>query len=192
MVLLFAGSDKSVVYDCINSLVQRFRMKTVFVAGRFNPLTQGHAGLIEAMRLAGDTRQPRIFVTKTQDIERNPLSPEEKLGFIRRVYPGIEVGVADNPFEAGRIMAREGVTDALLVIGADRISMGENFVRYAEDLGLERAEIHAVQRPEGAASATAARAAIRAGDLDSWRRLAPTRDEDWIQDVYRAVRETGA
>lgn len=134
-------------------------MRIVFVAGRFNPLTSGHRALIDTMRVvAAETgAQPRIFTTHSHDPQRNPLAPEEKLAFIRRAYPDVEAALAQNAFDAGRQMAQAGVTDATLVVGADRQSLGESFVRYARDLGLERAAFRTVARTEGSASATAAR-----------------------------------
>lgn len=171
-------------------------MRVVFVAGRFNPATIGHRWMVEEMQRVGERAQcdeARIYATFSHDSQRNPLSPEAKLGFLQRAFPDLKVALAANPFEAGKQMAGEGVTSAVLVVGEDRQALGDKFVRYVGDLGLQSAGTHTVARREDAPSATAARAAIRAGDLEQWRRLAPIQDETWIRDVFHAVRrEMGA
>lgn len=166
-------------------------MTAVFSFGRMNPPTIGHAALVrEIERLA--TREgwdARLFVSRSSGDERNPLSAEQKLAYVQRAFPNVRPQLASTVFEAGKILAGEGYGRGVMVVGEDRLSEFRNrFTPYANTphLGLEAIDFVAVPRPEGAASATQARAAARAGRRGDFVRLC-ARAEDGDQ-IYEAVR----
>jgi hypothetical protein len=146
--------------------------------------------MIEEMKAlaAREGREVRLFITRTHDRFTNPLAPEEKLDFIRRLFPDIKIDFAINAFDAGKILSQEGFTDAVLVAGEDRASMVESFVKYRDDLGLQEARYHLVKRNFGAPSATSARSAAKSGKFIEFRGLVPSKDEHLVQELYRAVR----
>jgi Cytidylyltransferase-like len=165
-------------------------MKVVFACGRMNPPTEGHRKMVEEMKALAlrEGRQVRLFATRTHDRFTNPLAPDEKLDFLRRVFPDVNVTLATNPFEAAQILAQEGFTDAVFVVGEDRINLAESFVQHRDDLGLTEARYHFVKRPFGAPSASQARSAAKTGKFVEFRRLVPSKDEHLVQELYRAVR----
>lgn len=146
--------------------------------------------MIEEMKALAkrEDREVRLFVTRTHDKFTNPLAPDEKLAFLRQLFPDVRIEFATNAFDAGKILAQEGYTDAVLVVGQDRANMAENFVQYRDDLGLIEARYHLVSRPTNAPSSTQARSAAKNGKFIEFRRLVPTKDEHLVQELYRAVR----
>lgn len=167
-------------------------MRVVFTLGRFNPPTVGHLGLVRAMdEAAGPDGSVRIFTTKSYDSRRNPLPPSTKLSFLSRAFPGHVVGFGASVFEVGCELADAGVREVLLVLGADRKRLGQDFVTWAADDGRIHADVRFVPREDGAASATQARAAAQAGDFTAFARLIPTGmdgSEVLARDIYRALR----
>jgi nicotinic acid mononucleotide adenylyltransferase len=162
--------------------------RVVFACGRFNPPTAGHRKLLDEMRAVAEGAEIRIFTTQSHDPERNPLSPETKLGFLRRAFPGTSIQLATNPFDAAKMLAEEGFAKATLVVGADREALARNVVRYATDLGLESVQFHVISRQDDDASASAMREAAVSGDTKTFAELCPSEDAVLRDDMYRAVR----
>lgn len=99
----------------------------VFTFGRFNPPTKGHAKLIAtvdriAKEIGGD---PFVFVSRSHDRDKNPLTFEDKLVFMRKIFPNtniIENDQIKNPFNAsGFLGSHLKYTDVVLVAGSDRV-----------------------------------------------------------------------
>jgi nicotinic acid mononucleotide adenylyltransferase len=108
----------------------------VFTFGRFNPPTKGHAKLIAtveriAKEIGGD---PYIFVSRSHDRDKNPLTFEDKLVFMRKIFPDtniIENDQIKNPFNAsGFLGSHLKYTDIVLVAGSDRV--GEYEKRFSK------------------------------------------------------------
>jgi nicotinic acid mononucleotide adenylyltransferase len=100
----------------------------VFTFGRFNPPTRGHAKLIAtveriAKEIGGD---PFVFVSRAHDPDKNPLTFEDKLVFMRKTFPDTNIIENDrikNPFNAsGFLGSHLKYTDIILVVGSDRIN----------------------------------------------------------------------
>jgi hypothetical protein len=165
-------------------------MYVAFACGRMNPPQIGHATLVDEVRRVANLRsgRARLFLTRSQDRQRNPLDPERKLAFARRFFPDVETLLVRHAFEAGEILARTGVTHATYVVGEDRAALGEQFAKAHKAMGLLRADFHLIPRPTGAPSATEARAAAQAGDLDGFARLTPSQDTSLIEELFHAVR----
>lgn len=99
----------------------------VFAFGRFNPPTKGHAKLIDTVeRIAKEINgDPFIFVSRSHDHDKNPLTIEDKLIFMRKLFPDtniIENDQIKNPFNAsGFLGSHLKYTDIVLVAGFDRV-----------------------------------------------------------------------
>lgn len=99
----------------------------VFTFGRFNPPTRGHAKLIATVeRIAKEINaDPFIFVSRSQDRDKNPLTIENKLIFMRKIFPDtniIDNNEIKNPFNAsGYLGSHLKYTDVVLVAGSDRV-----------------------------------------------------------------------
>jgi hypothetical protein len=99
----------------------------VFAFGRMNPPTVGHGALVDkvrelaAMNKAGHT----IVISHSQDPEKNPLSPEQKIKHAKRMFPGANISAAtsEEPTFIHQLkkLHKQGVTHATMVAGSDRI-----------------------------------------------------------------------
>lgn len=103
----------------------------VFAFGRFNPPTKGHAKLIAtveriAKEIGGD---PFIFMSRSHDGNKNPLTYEDKLVFMRKFFPYTNIVDNDrikNPFNAsGYLGSHLKYTDIVIVVGSDRLQSYE-------------------------------------------------------------------
>jgi hypothetical protein len=156
-------------------------MKPVFVVyGRMNPPTIGHKALIDVMRgmasaAGGDAV---VVVSHTQDLKKNPLTAEEKMGLLRQIYPDERVRImATSKAESsiGHVLTKlkeEGYTDLTLVLGSDRIADFQFLLKPFPELKIvSGGERDPDAEDEVAAmSATKVRAAALAGNWNSFRR----------------------
>ena len=101
--------------------------KIVFTFGRFNPPTTGHFLLATKVKQEASRRGADhvIYGSSSQDAARNPLNSRQKLRFMKKVLKGFNVkidsGVA-NPYDALSKLDKEGYTDVVMVVGADRVN----------------------------------------------------------------------
>jgi hypothetical protein len=157
-------------------------MKPVFdVYGRMNPPTIGHKALIDVMRgmasaAGGDAV---VVVSHTQDVKKNPLSAEEKMGLLRQIYPDERavriMATSKAESSIGHILTKlkaEGYTDLTLVLGSDRIADFQFLLKPFPELKIvSGGERDPDAEDEVAAmSATKVRAAALAGNWNSFRR----------------------
>jgi nicotinic acid mononucleotide adenylyltransferase len=165
-------------------------MKTAFAFGRMNPITKGHKKIIDRLRLETPVGvKPRLYLSQTYDRKRNPLTPEQKVSFVKEMFPDIEVRLAKNIFDAGLDMAADGFDEATLVVGEDRFPMfSELMGKYSgsEFLGLH-AKAVCVNRGEGDASSSQARSAASMGDYETFKNLSASFDELFNKKLYEAV-----
>jgi hypothetical protein len=157
-------------------------MKPVFVVyGRMNPPTIGHKALIDVMlgmasAAGGDAV---VVVSHTQDLKKNPLSAEEKMGLLRQIYPDERavriMATSKAESSIGHILTKlkaEGYTDLTLVLGSDRIADFQFLLKPFPELKIvSGGERDPDAEDEVAAmSATKVRAAALAGNWNSFRR----------------------
>ena len=105
------------------------KLKTmVFAFGRMNPPTIGHKKLIDkvistAREHAGDYV---IVLSKTQKAPKDPLSADEKLMFARKMFPDVNIQLADtqkNTYIAWLKYFNDQKYDKVIMIaGSDRVS----------------------------------------------------------------------
>lgn len=96
--------------------------------GRFNPPTIGHETLIKRVaREAKANGTYRIYPSQTQDPQKNPLSPQEKVKYMKLAYPDHASAIVSDAnyrtiFDVLTNIAEEGFTEVKLVVGGDRVS----------------------------------------------------------------------
>lgn len=99
----------------------------VFSFGRMNPPTTGHKVLVDKVQeLAKENNaKHKVVLSRSQDPEKNPLSPEEKIKHAKRFFPTANIEVADesNPSVIHQVkkLADEGHDHLVMVVGADRV-----------------------------------------------------------------------
>ena len=68
--------------------------KATFTFGRFNPPTEsGHGKLVSAVQSHAEESGGKhyIFPSHSQDSKKNPLSHQEKVGAMRKLFPNANV-----------------------------------------------------------------------------------------------------
>jgi hypothetical protein len=99
----------------------------VFAFGRMNPPTIGHAALVEKVKeLAKENKADHsIVLSHSQDPEKNPLSPEQKIKHAKRFFPGTNISLSDkeapNFLKQAERLHQKGHDHLIMVAGADRV-----------------------------------------------------------------------
>jgi hypothetical protein len=107
--------------------------KTAVIAwGRMNPPTIGHNKVIETVKSIAQKTQgdPILFLTKTQDAKKNPLSFAEKLHFASEMF---QIPIDRNSsiktiIQALQSLQGKGYTNVAIVAGSDRIDQYQSLV----------------------------------------------------------------
>jgi len=108
----------------------------VFSFGRMNPPTIGHAALVEKVKdVAKENKADHsIVLSHSQDPEKNPLSPEQKLKHAQRFFPGTNISIADNDapnfLKQAERLFQKGHDHLIMVVGSDRV---EEFKKQLEN-----------------------------------------------------------
>lgn len=98
-----------------------------FTFGRFNPPTEsGHGKLVKAVQdhaeKTGGTHY--IFPSHSQDPKKNPLSHKDKVGAMKKLFPGANVVShpdVKNAIHALKHLESKGHTHATMIVGDDRV-----------------------------------------------------------------------
>jgi hypothetical protein len=98
--------------------------KLVFAFGRFNPVTTGHEVLMNKAKSIGG-KDYRIYVSKSQDRKKNPLSYKDKIKYMRKIFPAHARNIVDSPARTAIDVAvdvhSDGYTDLIMIAGSDRV-----------------------------------------------------------------------
>ena len=101
--------------------------KTVyFTFGRMNPPTIGHEKLLTTLSSKAGKNPYRIFLSPSQDQEKNPIDYKTKVKFARRAFPKHARSIvlsptARNIMEVASKIYDEGFKNVVMVVGSDRI-----------------------------------------------------------------------
>lgn len=101
--------------------------KTVyFTFGRMNPPTIGHEKLLDAISKAAGSNPYKIYLSQSQDADKNPLAYKEKVKIARKMFPRharnilVDKG-AKNLLEVASKLYESGFKNIVGVVGSDRI-----------------------------------------------------------------------
>lgn len=102
--------------------------KTIVMGfGRMNPVSSGHALLANAiLKLAQQNRADHvIFLSRTQDAKKNPLSVDQKVKYARAAFPGANIVGANDKIrtfiEAAKSLSGR-YANLIMVAGSDRVA----------------------------------------------------------------------
>ena len=116
-----ASKEEQAVAEPTNPIVASF--------GRMNPPTyQGHGAVVSKVKELADEKKAKheIVLSRSQDPEKNPLSPDQKLKHAKRMFPGANINVADedkpNIIHQAKKWADAGHDHLTLVVGSDRVA----------------------------------------------------------------------
>ena len=108
--------------------------------GRFNPPTAGHEKLLQAAKKAAAGGDLKIYPSRTQDNNKNPIDPDMKVSYMRKMFHDFEEQIVNDPemrsiFNVLTTASEEGYRSINIVVGADRLGEFENLaMKYNGDL----------------------------------------------------------
>jgi len=170
--------------------------------GRFNPPTVGHGKLLSAARKAAAGGDLKIYPSRTQDPKKNPLDPDMKISFMKKMFPDYSENIVNDDemrsiFNVLTTAGEQGYKNVNIVVGSDRQSEFDNLAqKYNGDLydfeqinvisaGVRDADSEGVE----GMSASKMRKAVVDGDFKAFRRGTPKElDDGDTQALFDAVR----
>ena len=177
--------------------------ETLTVAfGRFNPPTVGHGKLMTAAKKAAGGEDLKIYPSRTQDAKKNPLDPDMKISFMKKMFPDYSENIVNDDemksiFNVLVTASEQGYKNVNIIVGSDRQAEFENLAQkyngelYDFDLirvisaGVRDADAEGVE----GMSASKMRKAVVDGDFDSFRRGTPKElDDGDTRALFDAVR----
>jgi hypothetical protein len=94
-----------------------------FTFGRFNPPTIGHEKLLQKVSSLGS--EYKIFLSRSQDKDKNPLSPSDKLKWMQTIFKPYASHILIMPtnmvLELATKIYKMGYTNISMVVGSDRV-----------------------------------------------------------------------
>ena len=171
--------------------------------GRFNPPTIGHEKLLQAAQKASAGGDLKIYPSRTQDNKKNPLDPDMKVSYMRKMFPKFKEQVINDPemksiFDVLVAANEEGYKNINIIVGADRQGEFENLAQKYNgqlyDFDLIRT-ISAGPREEDAkgiegVSASKQRKAVVDDDFNAFKRGLPKGINDGdAMALFSAVRQ---
>ena len=170
--------------------------------GRFNPPTVGHEKLLQAAKKASAGGDLKIYPSRTVDNKKNPIDPDMKVSYMRKMFPDYEEQIINDPdmktiFDVLTTAAEDGYLNVNIIVGADRQSEFENLAqKYNGDLydfdlirvisaGVRDADAEGVE----GMSASKMRKAVADDDYEAFRKGTPSSlDDGDTTALFNAVR----
>jgi phosphopantetheine adenylyltransferase/predicted nucleotidyltransferase len=186
-----------------SAITEQKAPKTIaFAFGRFNPPTIGHKKLMDKVKAS--SRDYKIYLSRSEDPKKNPLSPRDKLALMKRMFPtharNIEINPSNNVLDI-LVKLYDTHHRVIMVAGSDRVREFDNLLKrynnvksrhgyyYFEDIKV----VSAGERDpdaEGAEgmSASKMRAAAAKGDLEAFKKGLPGSSKGNGDTIMRQVR----
>ncbi len=179
--------------------------KMVFLFGRFQVPTKGHAEMIHyGLNLAKKTgAEFRLYTSQTQDSQKNPLPYKTKVMYLRMLFPGINVvhdKTAYNTFQICKKLSAEGYDDVTMVVGGDRVQEFQTkigqYVKDRDEPDFDPKKHYAFKsfkvvnsgnRKIGV-SGTDMRNHIRKGDFNKFLQNTPTTNKELARSIFRTTK----
>ena len=170
--------------------------------GRFNPPTAGHEKLIQAADKAAAGGDMKIYPSRTQDNKKNPIDPDMKVSYMRKMFPTYKDNIINDPqmrsiFDVLVAASEEGYKSVNIVVGSDRLGEFESLaMKYNGDIYNfdEIKTISAGPRDDeaegvGGVSSSKQRKAVMDDDFDAFKRGLPKTVKDGdAKALFDAVR----
>ena len=97
------------------------------VFGGFNPPTKDHKKFFDTAKRISSGGEIRIYPSRTQDNKKNPLNPNKKISFMRKMFPGIAEMIVNNPemktiFDVLISANEDGYSNINIIVGSERLA----------------------------------------------------------------------
>ena len=108
--------------------------------GRFNPPTPGHEKLLKFADKKAAGGDLKIYPSRSQDNKKNPLDPDMKVSYMRKMFPDFEKQIVNDSemrtiFDVLKTAASDGYKNVKIIVGADRLAEFQSLAhKYNGDL----------------------------------------------------------
>lgn len=179
--------------------------KVVFIFGRFQVPTKGHAEMIHyganyAKKIGAEFR---VYTSKSWDAKKNPLPYQQKVSFLRQIFPGINV--VDDPnattaFAICKKLSDEGVEDVTMITGGDRVAEFKTQIgKYVmprdnpkfdpkKNYAFRRFDVINSGKRKAGVSGTDMREYIRSGKFSEFMKVSATSDRTLAKKIFTAAK----
>lgn len=182
----------------------------VFAFGRMNPPTIGHGVVVDKVIAEASKRNGDhfVFVSKTQDAKKNPLTQKQKVTYLKKFFPrgNFPLGKTTNPFDTVLYLCELGYKHIVVVTGSDHIAEYNKIKEYKgkvasndpkkRSYSFETLEVVVAGQArddsaQGVAgmSASKMRAAAFSGDFKTFSTGVPGSDNTLKKQLYNDVRK---
>jgi hypothetical protein len=122
------------------------------VFGRFNPPTIGHEKLLKKAKEIAQSGDLRIYPSRAQGDPSNPLSPSDKIYYMRKAFPKFSDNIINDDdmksiFDVLKLADEEGYESVNLVTGAKRRSEFDRLANQYNGEIYNLADINVVALP---------------------------------------------
>ena len=167
--------------------------------GRFNPPNKGHEELFKTADRVSNGGDVKIYPSRTQDPKKNPLEPDKKISYMRKMFPKYgELIINDSDMESIFDVLRAGTNDGYggvnIVVGADRQGETKNIVTKYNGQEYSFDMINVI--PAGTADAennsiaSQMRKAAAENDYEAFKRGVPRKfGEDETEKLFKDVQK---
>ena len=171
----------------------------VFVFERFNPPTIAHEKLLEQVAEIASGSAYRIYSSHFEDAKKNPLKLEEKVKWMRKVFPKYARNVMSDDvntvFSICSKLYEQGFTHATMMTESSRVlefeallnghngvKTNDGFYNFKEGVKVVGCENSSLQLSE-----SAMHTAAKSNDLESFAKNLPSSFQDH-EELFNAVR----
>lgn len=159
------------------------------VLGRFNPPSKNHEALLKSGFDIAKRKghEYRIYPSRIEDGQANPLNPRTKIDFMRLMYKNYADYIVDSEesrtiFDVLSFLYQDGYKDVSIVVGQDRLGEFQNLIHKAqgEQYQFDNIEVvpSGVKDPdseiESPGSSSMMRASAAMGDFQAFSRGLPS------------------
>ena len=193
--------DASKYIDTEPRINEAVTATAVATFGRMNPPTVGHEKLVNAIikKAISVKGTPLVYLSKTQDAKKNPLSYDDKIKFGQALF-GKKMIVKSNAktiIQVAQELQKKGYKDLVLVVGSDRVKEFDTLLNKYNGKDYTFDSIDVVSAGErdpdsdgvDGMSASKMRALAADGNFDEFVKGIPTRNDKIRLDLYGAVRD---
>lgn len=169
--------------------------------GRFNPPTSGHEKLLDATKRQAKGGDYKIYPSRSEDPKKNPLSPDEKISYMRKMYPTHDERIVNDDgmrsiFDVLKKANEDGYSSVNIMVGADRQGEFEKLaIKYNGEL-YDFDEINVISAGERdpdaegveGMSASKLRKAAADGDFEAFKKGVPKAlDDESAQKLFNTI-----
>jgi len=192
--------DAEKYIDTEPRLSEATEKKAVITFGRMNPPTVGHEKLLNKMIQVSMSVKgtPLVYLSKTQDAKKNPLSYNDKIKFAQGMFGKkyIVNSTSKTIIEVAKELQKE-YSDLVLVVGSDRVREFDTLLNKYNGKDYTFNSIEVISAGErdpdsdgvDGMSASKMRSLAVDGDFDEFVKGVPTTNKAVAKSLYTAVRK---